>query len=178
MPFAVSRSDPLSWSGTGRGLSLADCAKSCMTPRQPPPKSTGRERFGERFLQRVLGQAESDAASCYDVLASLTEFTAQSIALNYQLHLPSLPKEIILCGGGEANPFLVQRLQMAIASLSDKVRIRSCKEWGWPRECIEPAAFALLAHARLMGRPGNIPSTTGARRASQLGQITEPPENI
>jgi anhydro-N-acetylmuramic acid kinase len=132
--------------------------------RKKPPKSTGRELFGEAFLQHCL------AIDRHDLVATLTEFTARSIVMNYKLHLPSKPDRVILAGGGAANPALVRALK---ANLAD-TDIISAEELGWPVQAIEPAAFALLAYLRFHNRPGNIPETTGASRPVLLGQVTLP----
>jgi|SRR5436190_5244770 len=133
--------------------------------RKKPPKSTGRELFGEPFLAGLIVRL-----SRHDLIATLTEFTARSIAVNYKLHLPSKPDCVILAGGGVANPALVRALTRNLPN-SD---IISAEHLGWPLQAIEPAAFALLAYLRFRNKPGNLPSTTGARRPVLLGQITSP----
>ena len=140
--------------------------------RKQPPKSTGRELFGEQFLRKFLvGRGVSaKPLSRYDLIATLTEFTARSIAMNYRLHLPTKPERVILAGGGAANPTLVRVLKTSLP----QSEIISAEKLGWPMQAIEPAAFALLAYLRFRNRPGNIPETTGARRPVLLGQITSP----
>jgi anhydro-N-acetylmuramic acid kinase len=135
--------------------------------REKPPKSTGRELFGEPFFQKAI--AAMRKLSKYDVAATLTEFTARSISLNYQLHLPSLPDKIILSGGGAANPSLVRAIRKQFSSI-----VQTSDELGWPVQAIEPAAFALLAFLRVNNRAGNLPETTGANRAVRCGQISQP----
>jgi anhydro-N-acetylmuramic acid kinase len=135
-----------------------------------PPKSTGRELFGEIFLKPALKQMRR--FSKYDALATLTEFTARSLALNYRLHLPSLPQKIILTGGGASNPTLVRAIEKQFAEEKEKVEVLTSEQIGWPVQAIEPAAFALLAYLRMNGRPANLPQTTGARRAVLLGQVS------
>src|SRR5258708_120504 len=132
--------------------------------RQKPPKSTGRELFGETFWERVFPKAQADGLSWFDVFASLTAFTARSLALNYRLHLPSWPETIILTGGGAANPMLVKAIHDAIAPLAPGAELLTSSALGWPLQSIEPAAFALLAYLRAHSQPGNLPQTTGARR--------------
>ena len=140
-----------------------------------PPKSTGRELFGETFWRAAQSCLRAHRLSKFDVLATLTEFTASSVALNYRLHLPSAPDTIILGGGGAKNPVLVRRIQTAFEKQKSPSRVCRSSELGWPVEAIEPAAFALLAYHRLKKRPANIPETTGAERAVLLGQITGGP---
>ena len=105
--------------------------------------------------------------SLFDTLATLTEFTARSLALNYQQHLPAQPDQVVLCGGGAKNPALVRRITAQLAA-----RVTTAEDAGWPSSAIEPAAFALLAFYRWQGWPANLPATTGARRAVLLGQIS------
>lgn len=132
-----------------------------------PPKSTGREVFGEGFLARIMKHAPRVSSS--DLVTTLTEFTARSIALNYLLHLPSTPDCVILCGGGAANSGLVAAIRANLPT-----EVVTCDSLGWPAQAIEPAAFALLAWMRVKGKPGNFPETTGASRAVLLGQVTSP----
>ncbi len=138
--------------------------------RKPPPKSTGRELFGEKFWQAEQGRFAAARLSKFDVLATLTELTARSLALNYRRHLGSTPDSIVLCGGGAKNPFLVTRIADCF---SQDVRITTSEEVGWPSEAIEAAAFALLAYYRWNKLAANLSNTTGANRAVLLGQITE-----
>ncbi|HAV63241.1 MAG TPA: anhydro-N-acetylmuramic acid kinase [Verrucomicrobiales bacterium] len=141
--------------------------------RKRPPKSTGRELFGEAFFHGILPKLRRRKRGLHDGLATLTEFTARSIALNCRLHLPASPDEVILCGGGAANSWLVERIQSAVREETGCRRVIDCTTLGWPRQAIEPAAFALLAWRRWQEMAGNLPETTGARRAVLLGQITE-----
>jgi anhydro-N-acetylmuramic acid kinase len=132
-----------------------------------PPKSTGRELFGEPFLRQVF--AEARGLSKFDLLATLTEFTARSIRMNYELHLPGRPDRVILCGGGASNAEVVKAIARNLSA-----EVVSCEALGWPAETIEPAAFALLAWLRVNHTPANIPTATGAARSALLGQIAEP----
>lgn len=140
----------------------------------PPPKSTGRELFGERFWNSARPRLRAAGLSKFDVLATLSEFTARSLALNYDRYLSSAPDTVVLCGGGAQNSFLVSRIAAAVRRLNPAAQVLSSGELGWPAQAIEAAAFALLAFRRWRGLPGNIPATTGARRAVCLGQITRP----
>ena len=141
--------------------------------RQPPPKSTGRELFGESFGQTARVAVRRARLSKFDLIATLTEFTARSLALNYKLHLPSLPRAVVLCGGGAKNPMLVSQIDAALRLLNPSIKVCASEEFGWPTSAIEPAAFALLAYYRWKKIPANIPATTGALRAVLLGQISQ-----
>jgi anhydro-N-acetylmuramic acid kinase len=142
--------------------------------KQRPPKSTGRELFGEPFFQGIVSELHKGGMSRFDVLATLTEFTARSLAINYRLHLGSLPQSVILTGGGAANQALVVAILRQLQKLSSGIEVTTCEDFGWPLQSIEPAAFAWLAFLRMNKKPGNLPATTGARRTALLGQVSEP----
>jgi anhydro-N-acetylmuramic acid kinase len=115
---------------------------------QPPPKSTGRELFGEKFFRKVLAGAERAQLAERGVVASLTEFTAQSIAMNYKWHLLSAPHRVVLTGGGAANPTLVTAIEKQLAKIAPDAKVMTSTELGWPLQSVEPAAFSLLAYLR------------------------------
>jgi anhydro-N-acetylmuramic acid kinase len=69
---------------------------------------------------------------------------------------------------------LKEQLDAALAEYSPTVRLTTVDELGWPRQAVEPAAFALLAHYRCQRWPANLPVTTGANRSVLLGQLAEP----
>ncbi len=143
---------------------------------EPPPKSTGRELFGQEYLQQCLADAQPYNLTEADVLATLTELTAASIHHSYTQFLPQLPDQILLCGGGSHNRYLKQRLQ----TLFDPISVLSTSECGLNADFKEAIAFAVLAYWRLLGIPGNLPSVTGAKSAVLLGEIypTPLPSNV
>jgi anhydro-N-acetylmuramic acid kinase len=142
--------------------------------RKTPPKSTGREMFGPDCWEDLFAQARAARLNRYDLLATLTAWTARSLALNYRLHLPGWPDRVVLCGGGAANPALVGAIKEALGQEGGPVEWVSSADFGWPWPSVEPAAFALLAWLRMEGKWGHPPGTTGARRHVRLGQISEP----
>ena len=135
--------------------------------QQPPPKSTGRELFGQDYLQQCLREAKPFELSPADCLATLTELTAASIAQNYQAFLPQLPTQVFLCGGGSQNLYLRRRLQHLLAPIS----VSTTDDQGISSNYKEAIAFAILAFWRRQGTPANLPSVTGARKAVMLGEI-------
>ena len=148
--------------------------------RRKPPKSTGRELFGECFwedhLVPGLGGRVPSAGRRADIVATLAEFTAGSVADAYRRHLPGFRSadrpRVVLVGGGAANPDLVGRIRRCLLAVNPGVEIVTGEAFGWPSNTVEPAAFALLAAWRLLGKPGNLPETTGARHPVLLGQVT------
>jgi len=141
--------------------------------KQPPPKSTGREMFGEAFLREVLEKAKSLGLTEHDTVATLTAFTAESVADAIRRFV--LPKheridELIVSGGGANNPTLMAMLRERLP----RVKIRRSDELGINADAKEAVAFAVLAHRTVMGLVGNVPSATGAKIPVILGSITLP----
>lgn len=134
---------------------------------QPPPKSTGRELFGVEYFQRCLAEAEVYSLSPADLLASLTELTAASIARELRTFLPVQPDRVLLCGGGSRNLYLKSRLQ----AMMEQVPVLTTFDVGLSADFKEAIAFAVLAYWRQLGIPGNLPLVTGARQAALLGDI-------
>ncbi len=134
--------------------------------RQRPPKSTGREMFGVPFAERL---ARESALSPKDLLATATAFTAASIfdACKRFVLQRGRVDEVVASGGGCHNLTLMRRLAEAFAP----VPVRTTDDFGIPVDAKEALAFAILAHETMAGRPGNLPSATGARKAVVLGKI-------
>ena len=130
------------------------------------PKSCGREEFGISFLKKFSLVYEK--LSLNDRLATLTEFVTQSIAQSYMKHALFMPSEIIFCGGGVENKYLINCIQKSLP----KVKISSVSDYGWPPKSIEGAAFAILAAARAWNMNSNLPQSTGANKKVSLGKIT------
>jgi anhydro-N-acetylmuramic acid kinase len=144
--------------------------------RQPffqerPPKSTGRELFSPAYFQACLRDAEHYNLSQADVLATLTDFTAASVVDSYRRFLDVMPEQVLLGGGGSRNAYLRSRLQKR---LGDTIPVLTTDEAGVSAEAKEAIAFAVLAHWRILGIPGNLPPATGAREAVLLGDVYAP----
>jgi anhydro-N-acetylmuramic acid kinase len=132
---------------------------------QPPPKSTGRETFGKDFIYPLLGRFNGRLD---DLLATLTRFVAEAIARSYREVLPAPPKEVFVSGGGALNPTLMGHLE----ALLSPIPVTTTATLGVDPEAKEAIAFAVLANETLFGRPGNLPSVTGAAGPRVLGKIS------
>jgi len=142
--------------------------------RRRPPKTTGREEFGERFVDLMLASARRLHLSKEDMVATATALTAACIADAYRRFVfPKLKTvelgrlQIILGGGGARNPTLRRMLarQIGVGELLTH------EDFGIANAAKEALAFAILAHETLLGKPGNVPTATGARRSVVLGKI-------
>ncbi|HEX7861804.1 MAG TPA: anhydro-N-acetylmuramic acid kinase [Verrucomicrobiae bacterium] len=140
---------------------------------QEPPKSTGRELFGETFFRQL--RKSRPRLKPADLLASLTKLTVASISYSYALHLASFPDRVVLCGGGSRNSHLVIELQRTLKLFQPDTTVTTSAEYGWDPQVIEASAFALLAWLTWHKQPGNLPTTTGAKGPRLLGQISGSP---
>jgi anhydro-N-acetylmuramic acid kinase len=146
-----------------------------------PPKSCGREQFGELFISRLIamcrragGQEDRDE----DVVASATALTAASVVDAYRRfvwgHLgqsaPLAQIELVAAGGGTKNNVLMKMLEDGLEPLGVKVRLMD--ELGVPAQAKEAVAFALLAWLSFHGLAGNVPAATGAARGVVLGKVS------
>ena len=149
--------------------------------RQPPPKTTGREYYGAATVSRLLADAalvpgalagdDVDAATrqrACDLVATVTAFTAASIADACRRWLPAIPDDLLVNGGGCRNPVLMRMLAEALPGTT----VRATDAVGIDGDAKEAMLFALLAHDALAGLPTNIPRATGASRAVPLGKLT------
>lgn len=141
-----------------------------------PPKTTGREEFGQQYAEELVQRAQALGVSENDLVATATAFTAECIRVHYDRELRPRAQvdEMILYGGGAHNPTLVRMLRERIAPT--KVRLHD--EFGIPGDAREAVTWAVLADESLAGRSANVPAASGAQHPVILGKIVRPrPEN-
>lgn len=136
-----------------------------------PPKSTGREYYGERFLSELLHQFAD--VSKEDCLHTATMFTAYAIYRNYDKFVKYETEidELIISGGGAKNKFLYECLTK---EFGPDVELKIIDDIGVSADAKEAICFAVLANETISGNPTNIPRTTGASRPTVLGKICLP----
>ena len=129
----------------------------------PPPKSTGREQFHLPWLETRLAGTSLPPA---DVQATLLELSAATIANALQATQPHTAR-VLVCGGGVRN----RRLMARIGARLPDACVESTAAHGLDPDFVEAMGFAWLARETLAGRPGNLPSVTGAKGLRVLGAI-------
>ena len=134
--------------------------------RKSPPKSAGREEFGEGLLKEIVRESENDGLSKANLIATVTAFTAEAIVYNCRRFLGPID-EVIVGGGGAFNKTLLAMIQERFS----KVRVTTTEEYGIPVKAKEAMGFALLAYQTLHRRPNNVPSVTGAAHPTIMGKI-------
>jgi anhydro-N-acetylmuramic acid kinase len=143
-----------------------------------PPKSCGREQFGEAFVSRFIAMCrKAGRGEDRDVIATATALTAASVMDAYRRFVwghvgqaaPLAKIEFVVAGGGAKNAMLMGMLREGLEPLG--IRVRLMEELGVPAQAKEAVAFALLAWLSWNGLAGNVPAATGASRAVVLGKI-------
>ena len=136
-----------------------------------PPKSTGREDFGRQLAERLV--AGNPGMPPENLLATVTELTAWSIANAYRCLLPRFPEEVIVCGGGIYNDYLMACLNRHLFPQGESA-VKFIDAFGIPNKAREAVCFAILGCAWLQGFPGNLPTVTGAAKGVICGQYAQP----
>ena len=138
----------------------------------PPPKTTGREMFGNTFAMECLATCRKHGLADNDCIATLTELTVQTIT-HYiaQFVTEQNPIDILyVSGGGVHNQTIMRRLSESLGDTS----VEPVDNSGISADAKEAIAFAILANETLHGHSGNLPSATGASVQKILGKFVSP----
>lgn len=133
-----------------------------------PPKSTGRETFGDAFFRQQMIIRQWNGSP----VTTLTELTARTIAdaLKRWVLPRAKVQRVIVSGGGVHNQTLMNRLR----ALLPDIAWESSERYGIDPDFKEAIAFALLAGAYLQGLPASFPGTTGTSKPVVLGKWCKP----
>jgi anhydro-N-acetylmuramic acid kinase len=132
----------------------------------PPPKSTGRERFGDQYARELHRRVPGA-----DGVATAVELTARTVAGAVDRWVPG-DAEVVASGGGCHHPGLMAALARTLDALPGRHPLRRFDELFFPGDAKEAVAFALLGYLTLHGQPGNVPAATGASGSRVLGSVT------
>ena len=134
-----------------------------------PPKSTGRELFDGAYVRDFIARCRATRrdVSGEDIVATAVELTARTIAHSFIAFVREDVAEVLPSGGGARHPVLMERLGELLAPR----KVRRFDDVFFDGEAKEAVAFALLAKLAIEGKPGNVPSATGARGPRILGKI-------
>lgn len=134
--------------------------------QKPAPKSTGPEYFNLDWLWDRLGP---NTEKPVDIQALLLQLTAQSIAEAIG-GLDETFTGVYVCGGGSQN----HELMAALGQSLHPITVSTTLDLGIHPDWVEAATFAWLARQTLQGQTGNLPSVTGASKATTLGVVVHP----
>lgn len=127
-----------------------------------PPKSTGRELFDERYADKFL-----DLGNKENIIATVSYFTAHTITTEIKKYNVN---KIYVSGGGIHNKFIMENL----TKLNPNTEFTCHDEFNIKSQYKEAMLFSLLAFTCYNKINNNIPSSTGAKRATILGVIANP----
>ena len=148
-----------------------------------PPKTTGREMFGNTFAMACLTACRKHGLADNDCIATLTELTVQTIT-HYIHGMPHAHSTVGLqfvtdenpidtlyvSGGGVHNRTIMRRLSEVLIGTA----VEPVDNSGISADAKEAIAFAILANESLHGHGGNLPSATGASVRKILGKFVCP----
>lgn len=132
-----------------------------------PPKSTGRELFGNSYTESLINKYRYNKPK--DIVHTLTLITIDSIVNSYKKIMKDYGNidEIIFSGGGVHNSFILDEIQKRLPN----TKILKSSDYGIDVDYKEAIAFIILGNQTLNKRPANAIYATGAKRAVILGQI-------
>jgi anhydro-N-acetylmuramic acid kinase len=127
------------------------------------------DQAGPKSLDRAdFSIAPARGLSAADGAATLTAFTAETVALSLR-NLPVRLKRLLVTGGGRHNPVLMRMIEQRTGLKTDPVEIE-----GWHGDALEAQAFAWLAVRHLKGLPLSWPETTGVAAPCPGGRLVRP----
>jgi anhydro-N-acetylmuramic acid kinase len=132
--------------------------------KRNPPKSTGREEFGNVFVEQILAAQKAHRLKPEDLLATCSLLTAITLG-SARRWLGGPVDEVIVGGGGVRNRALMNN----VSSVFSPVPVRTFETAGWESKAFEAMAFAVLAYQTVHGECANVPSVTGATHTVVLG---------
>ena len=140
-----------------------------------PPKSTGREKYSNSFLNDVIDKARKYSMNDEDIVSTLSAFTARSIINQIETHIPDfVDGELVVSGGGANNPYLLELLNKY---KTKKYKVITGYDLGYNADAKEAIGFVVLGYLRIMNKPSNVVSVTGATKPVSLGSMVLPQEN-
>lgn len=133
-----------------------------------PPKSTGRELFGNQYVDELL--SKYSGYDKQDYLNTFTNITIDSIVNSYKMLINKYKKidEIIFSGGGTHNKYILDEIGKRL----EDVKISKSSDYNISVDFKEAIAFIVLGNQTLNNKPSNHIKATGAKRKTILGQIS------
>lgn len=133
----------------------------------PLPKTTGRERYGKEFVEGLERKREELSLSSFDLLATVTEYTALCVLRGLEHFAKTMPQRLIVSGGGSHNKTLLSFLRR----LLQDTEVLTQEDLGYNSDSKEAVAFAILANEAVCGRVNTLVGATGARHPVVMGKI-------
>jgi anhydro-N-acetylmuramic acid kinase len=137
----------------------------------PTPKTTGQEAFSMHWLNAQLTELQLKDIACEDLLATLSAFSAKSIADTLQSIISTEQRfALYVSGGGARNTHLLKQIQAYLPN----AELRDMHELGIHSDAKEAALFALLANECISGDASMTFANTTGTPAVSMGKISLP----
>lgn len=136
--------------------------------RLQPPKTTGREMYGEPYVDRLMARAAALDVREDDLVATATRFTAECIGIAWERFCAERPDRLIVGGGGAHNGTLMRMIRERLP-----IPVQTNEDIGLDSDAKEAVAFAILANECLHGCANNVPRVTGAAHPVVMGKISQ-----
>lgn len=130
------------------------------------PKTTGREKYNESFLDKIISDCLKYTKDYKDIITTISAYTAESIVNQYEKFFDKIDK-VIVTGGGANNNFIMNYLKSHLKI--EVIKSDICDE-------MEAIGFAMLGYATINNLASNVISATGAKEKVILGNITNAPK--
>ena len=128
--------------------------------KQSPPKSLDRGSFLDLYEKLIKKKYLFK-----DVMATLAEFTAETVASGIEL-LPKKVNNILITGGGYKNNYLMKKLKERL-----KINFIYETQLGLNFDYIEAELIAYLSARSIYKQPFTFPSTTGVSKPLSGGKL-------
>lgn len=139
--------------------------------KKPMPKTTGPEVFNLNWIRKILVQKNLPMPEPPDLLATLTRFSAETIA-EAMREIPGFRSSVVIytSGGGIHNPLLMQWIRELLSGNA----IRSFSEIGFDPDAKEAVLFAVLANEMLAGEGFAMDPNSADGSKTNFGKISFP----
>ena len=144
---------------------------------KPLPKTIGPELFSSEWVKNAIAQLPKGNPNPYDVMATLTQLTADSIAeaiLRVEMTSPTQQKvsprrTLYISGGGAHNPMILKYLKEELPGF----KIEQMEKLGIDGDAKEAVLFAILANETVAGSVAEGASIGGIPLVG-MGKISFP----
>lgn len=136
----------------------------------PFPKTIGPELFNMEYVLKAQKASDTESISLEDLLATLTRFSAETIATAIKKVIKNKKSfRLFLSGGGAHNPLMIQWVKELLPS----VQFFSMEDLGFSGDAKEAVLFAVLANEALAGGKLSFGSRSKVPSVS-MGKISFP----
>ena len=137
------------------------------------PKTTGPELFSIDYVKKAQAKSNTEQISVNDLLATLTRFSAETIAeaVNFTVNNTNISIQnfnVYMSGGGMHNPLLVSWLKELLPC-----NFLKTNDLGISGDAKEAVLFAILANETISGGESDFGSRRGIPSVS-MGKISFP----